>query len=94
MGPADDGASTPGEAGTSRTATVTTSAPARKIGARANVGEPNVRGHNGDRCGEPYEVRLAKYRECLEKLLDAATEPKHFADSVDAGTELPLHRIA
>ena len=55
-----------------------------------------------------YEVRLAKYRECLEKLLDAATEPKHFADSVDAppeqgkdvlgwaaaGTELPLHRIA
>ena len=42
---------TPGEAGTSRTATVTTSAPARKIGARANVGEPNVRGHNGDRCG-------------------------------------------
>ena len=58
------------------------------------MGEPNVRGHNGDRCGEPYEVRLAKYRECLEKLLDAATEPKHFADSVDAGTELPLHRIS
>jgi hypothetical protein len=37
--------------------------------------------------GEPYEVLLAKYRECLGKLLAAAPEPKHFAGSVDAPAE-------
>ncbi len=34
--------------------------------------------------GEPYEVLLAKYQECLGKLRAAAPEPKHFAGSVDA----------
>jgi hypothetical protein len=34
--------------------------------------------------GEPYEILLAKYRECLEKL---TTEAKHYPGSVDAPPE-------